>query len=47
MRLSGLGNAKIYDLDARPVDIKKWTQLDNVRVYQQFFSRHRDAFEET
>jgi predicted ATPase len=45
--LLAMSNAKIYDLDARPVDIKKWTQLENVRAYQQFFSRHRDAFEET
>ena len=45
--LLAMENAKIYDLDARPADIKKWPQLENVRVYQQFFSRHREAFEET
>ncbi len=43
--LLAMKNVKIYDLDAQPVDIKKWTELDNVRVYQQFFLKHRDAFE--
>lgn len=43
--LLAMGNAKIYDLDARPVDIKKWTQLDNVRAYHDFFLRHGEAFD--
>ena len=38
--------AKIYDLDADPVDVKKWTELPNVRVYYDFFANHRAAFEE-
>ncbi len=42
--LLAMGNAKIYDLDARPADIKKWTQLENVRAYREFFLRHSDAF---
>ena len=42
--LLAMENAKIYDLDARPVDIKKWTQLDNVRAYHDFFLRHGEAF---
>lgn len=37
---------KIYDLDARPVDIKEWTQLANVRAYHDFFLRHQRDFEE-
>ena len=37
--------AKIYDLDARPADIKKWFQLESVRAYYDFFARHKDAFE--
>jgi len=36
--------AKIYDLDARPVDIKKWTQLKNIRAYHHLFAQHADDF---
>jgi predicted ATPase len=43
--LLAMANAKIYDLDARPVDVKKWTQLENVRAYHDFFSQHKDDFE--
>lgn len=42
--LLAIRGAKIYDLDARPADIKKWTQLEAVRVYRDFFERHRDEF---
>jgi predicted ATPase len=43
--LLAMKNAKIYDLDARPVDVKRWTQLENVRAYHDFFSRHSGEFE--
>lgn len=36
--------AKIYDLDEEPVDIKKWTQLENVKVYFELFKEHEDEF---
>ena len=36
--------AKIYDLDARPVCDKRWTELPNVRVYRDFFRSHEDEF---
>lgn len=42
--LLAMEKAKIYDLDARPVDIKRWTELENVRVYRDFFTRHQDDF---
>ena len=42
--LLAIKSAKIYDLDARPADIKKWTQLEAVRAYHDFFERHREAF---
>lgn len=42
--LLAISGAKIYDLDARPTDVKKWTQLEAVRVYRDFFERHRDEF---
>ncbi len=43
--LLAMPNAKIYDLDARPVDVKPWTALANVRAYRDFFTRHAGAFE--
>lgn len=35
---------KIYDLDACPVAVRKWQELDNVRAYFELFDRHRDEF---
>jgi predicted ATPase len=43
--LLAMMHAKIYDLDARPVDVKQWTHLENVRAYHDFFSKHQDEFE--
>ena len=37
--------AKIYDLDEDPVDVKRWTQLENVRVYYDFFKKREAEFE--
>jgi predicted ATPase len=36
--------AKIYDLDESPVDVKKWTELENVRTYYEFFKEYEDEF---
>lgn len=36
--------AKIYDLDNTPVRTKSWTELDNVRIYYEFFKKHEDDF---
>lgn len=36
--------AKIYDLDEQPVDVKKWTELENVCVYHDFFKGHEGEF---
>jgi predicted ATPase len=36
--------SKIYDLDESPVDVKKWTELENVRTYYEFFKGHEDEF---
>ncbi len=38
--------AKIYDLDEIPVSVKKWTRLENVKVYYEFFMKHSREFEE-
>lgn len=43
--LLSLKGAKIYDLDENPVDVKKWTELENVRVYYEFFKKHEREFE--
>ena len=42
--LLSMPNAMIYDLDAYPVDTKKWTELENVRKYFEFFEKHRESF---
>ncbi|WP_132995128.1 AAA family ATPase [Sporanaerobacter acetigenes] len=42
--LLSMHGAKIYDLDANPVDVKKWTELENVRTCYEFFKRHEEEF---
>lgn len=42
--LLALKGARIYDLDESPVDIKKWTELEGVRTYFEFFEQHRGEF---
>lgn len=44
--LLSLSYAKIYDLDDVPVRSKKWTELENIKIYEQFFREHRDEFKE-
>lgn len=41
-----LPNALIYDLDARPVKEKSWTELENARVYYEFFKKHEGEFKD-
>lgn len=36
--------ARIYDLDEDPVDLKRWTELENVRIYYEFFKKHEREF---
>lgn len=36
--------AKIYDLDNTPVRTKSWTELENVRIYYEFFKKHEKEF---
>ena len=43
--LLSMKNVKIYDLDEDNVDIKKWTQLENVRTYYEFFKAHTNDFD--
>jgi Predicted ATPase len=42
--LLSLKGAKIYDLDSLPVQAKHWTELENIRVYHDFFEHHREEF---
>lgn len=42
--LLALEEAKIYDLDSVPVKTKKWTELENVKVYNSFFQEHSEEF---
>lgn len=42
--LLAMNGAKIYDLDENPVQVKKWTELDNVRTYYEFFNKHKGEF---
>ncbi|MBY0012086.1 AAA family ATPase [Paenibacillus typhae] len=40
----GTLQAKIYNLDANPLQTAEWYELDNVRFFQQFFDKHRPLF---
>ena len=42
--LLSMNGAKIYDLDSSPVDVRRWTELENVRIYHEFFEEHRNEF---
>lgn len=42
--LLSMRGAKIYDLDEEPVDVKRWTELKNVREYYAFFKQHESEF---
>ena len=43
--LLAMKGAKIYDLDAYPASVCRWTELEAVRTYYDFFCEHRGAFE--
>ena len=42
--LLAIRGARIYDLDENPVDVKRWTELPNVRSYFEFFEKYKDEF---
>lgn len=42
--LLSMQGAKIYDLEEETVREKKWTELKNVRVYYEFFQKHKSEF---
>ena len=43
--LLSMRGAKIYDMDEETVDVKRWTELENVRAYFDFFKRYESEFE--
>ena len=40
----GTLNAKIYNLDTKEYDIAKWSELENVRYFYDFFKKHETEF---
>lgn len=42
--LLSMRGAKIYDMDEEPVDVKRWTKLEGVRAYFDFFQKHAGEF---
>ena len=43
--LLAMRGAKIYDLDSVPVQPCRWTELEHIRAYWQFFREHQGEFE--
>lgn len=37
--LLSIDNAKIYDLDSNPIEVKNWTDLSSVKTYIDFFKK--------
>lgn len=42
--LLSMSGARIYDLDETPVDIKRWWELENPKIYFEFFNKHKHLF---
>lgn len=42
--LLGTLNAKIYDLNSKELEETKWTELENVRYFYEFYEKHREEF---
>ena len=42
--LLAIPGARIYDLDSRPVQARRWTELESVREYYDFFKAHEEEF---
>ncbi len=40
----GTLNAKIYNLDSKEMEEAKWTELENVKYFFEFFEKHRKDF---
>lgn len=42
--LLSMRDAKIYDLDSDPVEVRPWTELKHIRAYYDFFKSHECEF---
>lgn len=42
--LLSMKGAKIYDMDEEVVDVKRWSELKNIRAYYDFFKKHEREF---
>ena len=42
----GTLNAKIYNIDSKEYDVARWSELENVRYFYDFFKSHEKEFEE-
>ena len=42
----GILNAKIYNLDTKNYKVQKWTELENVRYFYDFFKKRNSEFVE-
>lgn len=42
--LLDLDDALIYDLDSVPVEAKKWHELENIKIYHDFFKERENRF---
>lgn len=42
----GILNAKIYNLDTDSYEVQKWSELENVRFFYNFFSDRKGEFED-
>lgn len=43
--LLSIPDAKIYDLDSLPVKTKNWYELENMKIYYNFFKENKNKFE--
>ena len=41
----GINGAKVYNMDLVPVKPQNWYELENVRIYYEFFKLHKNDFE--
>ena len=42
--LLAMRGARVYDLDACPATVRNWWELENTRLYFEFFEAHRELF---
>ena len=43
--LLAMNGARVYDLDCRPARERNWWELENPKVYYEFFKKHASRFE--